>query len=42
MKYNFSIKKKYITWIISAKKQETKDKRLIEAIKKLNNKEKIK
>ncbi|MDU3724508.1 YdeI/OmpD-associated family protein [Clostridium celatum] len=36
------MKKKYITWIISAKKQETKDKRLIEAIKKLNNKEKIK
>ncbi len=38
---SYSQKKKYITWINSAKKDETLDKRINETIKKLINKEKM-
>ncbi len=39
---SFSIQKKYVTWITSAKKEETRNKRIDTAIEKLKNKEKIK
>ena len=39
---SFSMQKKYVTWITSAKKEETRNKRINEAIEKLKNKEKIK
>ena len=39
---SFSMQKKYVTWITSAKKEETGNKRINEAIEKLKNKEKIK
>lgn len=39
---SFSMQKKYIIWITSAKKEETRNKRINEAIEKLKNKEKIK
>lgn len=39
---SFSMKKKYVIWLTSAKKEETRKKRLEEAIEKLENKEKIK
>ena len=38
---SFSMQKKYITWITSAKKEETRNKRLEGAIIKLKNKEKL-
>ncbi len=38
---SYSIQKKYITWITSAKKEETKLKRMEAAIQKLINKEKL-
>lgn len=38
---SYSMKKKYIQWITSAKKEETRAKRIDEAITKLSNKEKI-
>ena len=38
---SFSQKKKYVTWITSAKKEETRMKRVKEAVNKLKNKEKI-
>lgn len=38
---SFSQKKKYVTWIISAKKEETRKKRIEEALEKLANKEKL-
>lgn len=39
---SFSIQKKYVTWITSAKKEDTRNKRIDTAIEKLKNKEKIK
>ncbi len=39
---SFSMQKKYIVWITSAKKEETRIKRINEAIEKMKNKEKIK
>lgn len=39
---SFSMQKKYVTWITSAKKEETRNKRINEVIEKLKNKEKIK
>ena len=39
---SFSIQKKYVTWITSSKKEETRNKRIDTAIEKLKNKEKIK
>lgn len=39
---SFSMQKKYVTWITSAKKEETRNKRIDTAIEKLKNKEKIK
>lgn len=38
---SYSGKRKYYQWITSAKKEETRQKRIAEAIIKLNNKEKI-
>lgn len=38
---SFSMKKKYVSLITSAKREETKEKRLIKIIEKLKNKEKI-
>lgn len=38
---SFSMKKKYVTWIMSAKKEETKEKRLLVVAEKLRNKEKM-
>lgn len=38
---SYSMKKKYITWITSPKKEETRQKRLEAAIEKLKNKEKL-
>lgn len=38
---SYSNKRKYIQWITSAKKEETRIKRIDEAIKKLENKEKM-
>ncbi|GAA0738514.1 YdeI/OmpD-associated family protein [Clostridium oceanicum] len=38
---SFSMKKKYVTWINSAKKEETRFKRLNITIEKLKNKEKL-
>ena len=39
---SFSLQKKYVTWITSAKKEDTRNKRIDTAIEKLKNKEKIK
>ncbi|WP_195964231.1 DUF1905 domain-containing protein [Clostridium cuniculi] len=39
---SFSMQKKYVTWITSAKKEDTRNKRIDTAIEKLKNKEKIK
>ena len=39
---SFSMQKKYVIWITSAKKEETRKKRIDEAIEKLKNREKIK
>ncbi|MDU2491344.1 MAG: YdeI/OmpD-associated family protein [Clostridium celatum] len=39
---SFSMQKKYVVWITSAKKEETRIKRINEAIEKMKNKEKIK
>lgn len=39
---SFSMQKKYVTWITSSKKEETRNKRIDTAIEKLKNKEKIK
>ena len=39
---SFSMQKKYVTWITSAKKEETRNKRIDTAIEKLKNKEKMK
>lgn len=39
---SFSMQKKYVVWITSAKKEETRNKRINEAIEKMKNKEKIK
>lgn len=39
---SFSMQKKYVTWITSAKKEDTRNKRMDTAIEKLKNKEKIK
>lgn len=39
---SFSMQKKYVTWITLAKKEETRNKRINEAIEQLKNKEKIK
>lgn len=39
---SFSMQKKYVTWITSAKKEDTRNKRIDIAIEKLKNKEKIK
>nr|WP_243428046.1 YdeI/OmpD-associated family protein [Clostridium saudiense] len=36
------MQKKYVTWITSAKKEDTRNKRMDTAIEKLKNKEKIK
>ena len=38
---SFSMQKKYVTWITSAKKEDTRNKRIDTAIEKLKNKEKI-
>lgn len=38
---SFSVKRKYITWITSAKKEETRIKRVEAAVEKLRNKEKL-
>lgn len=38
---SFSMKKKYVTWIMSAKKEETKEKRLRTVAEKLRYKEKM-
>ena len=39
---SFSMQKKYVTWITSAKKEDTRNKRIDTAIEKLKNKEKMK
>lgn len=39
---SFSMQKKYVTWITSVKKEDTRNKRIDTAIEKLKNKEKIK
>lgn len=38
---SFSMKRKYITWITSAKKEETRKNRVEAAVEKLRNKEKL-
>ena len=38
---SFSVKRKYITWITSAKKEETRIKRVEAAVEKLRNKKKL-